>query len=135
MKTHRLIPIVSKGFVLLSACSLCSVSLMAFYDPKAVMQLVNTPLTNTDAYSSIRGVYGGVGMSIFISLLYLLKKNMPSALAFLGLLWGLYALSRTMTIFIEGPLGAFGSRWLIIESIFCVMALSLYYMNTRKAIQ
>lgn len=43
---------------------------MAFGDPQAVMDLVLVKLDNTDAYSSIRGVYGGVGIAILGVLLY-----------------------------------------------------------------
>lgn len=129
MKTKTLLPIASKGFIIFSALSLLSVSIMAFNNPQAVMNLVQVQLTNTDAYSSIRGVYGGVGLTICISLFYLLKNNINLALAFLSLLWGFYAISRTITIFVEGSLGNFGTQWLIIESILCMIGCLLYWSN------
>ena len=49
-----------------------SLSLMALFDPQSVMDLVGVELGNTDALSSIRGVYGGVGVAICLSLLYLM---------------------------------------------------------------
>ncbi|MEJ8803899.1 DUF4345 family protein, partial [Pontibacter sp. H249] len=64
MKKKRLVNLASKGFILLSALSLLSVSVMAFASPQSVMDLVNVQLNNTDAFSSIRGVYGGVGMTL-----------------------------------------------------------------------
>jgi hypothetical protein len=131
MKTKKRIILLSKGFILFSSLSLLSVSLMAFFDPQAVMSLVNTPLTNTDAYSSIRGVYGGVGLTIVLSLFFLLRKNTVYALGFLTLLWGLYAVSRMITIFAEGALGAFGTQWFIIESTLCVVAFVLFAMNRK----
>ena len=76
MKSHSIIRVLSKGFVLLSALSVLSVSIMAFQNPQAVMDLVSVKLNNTDAYSSIRGVYGGVGVTIFISLLYTMFKKL-----------------------------------------------------------
>jgi hypothetical protein len=82
-------------------------------------------LDNTDAFSSIRGVYGGVGLTLFITIVYLLWKEVKLGLVFLCLLWGLYALSRIITIFVEGGLGTFGTQWLIIESCFFVIALAL----------
>jgi hypothetical protein len=131
MKTKKWITLLSKGFILFSSLSLLSVSLMAFFDPQAVMSLVNTTLTNTDAYSSIRGVYGGVGLTIVLCLWFLLRKNTLYALGFLTLLWGLYAVSRTITVFAEGALGAFGTQWLIIESILCVLAFVLFVVNRK----
>src|SRR3989337_3029063 len=108
MKTTKTLVFASKGFILLSALSLLSVSLMAFANPQSVMDLVHVQLNNTDAFSSIRGVYGGVGLALFISLVYLMVKDTQKGLLFLCLLWGFYALSRTITIFIEGALGDFG---------------------------
>jgi len=129
MKTKTLLPIASKGFIIFSALSLLSVSIMAFNNPQDVMDLVQVQLTNTDAYSSIRGVYGGVGLTICISLLYLLKNNVKLALAFLSLLWGFYALSRTITILMEGTLGNFGTQWLVIESMLCIIGSMLYWFH------
>ena len=45
------------------------------------------------------------------------------------LLWGFYALSRIITIFKDGDLGAFGTQWLIIESILFVIAVSLFRLR------
>ncbi len=128
MKTKTIL-FASKGFIIFSALCILSVSLMAFHDPQAVMNLVQVQLTNTDAYSSIRGVYGGAGLTICISLLYLIRKNVPLGLLFLSMLWGFYALSRIITIFTEGTLGAFGTRWLLIESFFFITACVLYQLN------
>ncbi|MBJ6119238.1 DUF4345 domain-containing protein [Pontibacter sp. BT310] len=132
MKTQRTIALASKGFILLSALSLLSVSVMAFANPQSVMDLVHVQLNNTDAFSSIRGVYGGVGMTLFLSLIYLMLRDTQSGLLFLCLLWGFYALSRTITIFSEGALGDFGNQWLMTESVFFVLALALAMAN-RKA--
>lgn len=123
----------AQGFILLSALALLSVSIMAFSNPQSVMDLVGVRLTNTDAFSSIRGVYGGVGLTLFISLIYLMMNEVNKGLAFLALLWGSYALSRTVTIFTEGTLGAFGRQWLIIESVFFVIALLLLRTNRKFA--
>lgn len=132
MKTNTLISIASKGFIILSALSLLSVSIMALNNPQSVMDLVQIYLPNTDAYSSIRGIYGGVGLTICISLIYLLKKNVQEGLAFLSILWGMYALSRILTIFIEGSLGDFGTQWLTIESILFILGISLLILNTSS---
>ncbi|SFH08090.1 DUF4345 domain-containing protein [Pontibacter chinhatensis] len=131
MKTQRTVTLASKGFILLSALSLLSVSMMAFANPQSVMDLVHVQLNNTDAFSSIRGVYGGVGMTLFLSLIYLMLRDTQSGLLFLCLLWGFYALSRTITIFSEGALGDFGNQWLLIESVFFILALVLALANQR----
>jgi hypothetical protein len=80
------INIISKGFILLSGLSLLSVSIMAFNNPQSVMDLVAVKLNNTDAYSSIRGVYGGVGLTLFITLLYTMRKNLLESLGLLSIL-------------------------------------------------
>ena len=129
MKTQKLLRLASQGFILLSAVSLLSVSLMAFANPQSVMDLVAVQLNNNDAFSSIRGVYGGVGLTLFISLIYLLRQNFRKGLAFLCLLWGFYAVSRVITIFAEGPLGTFGTQWLITESVFFLIAFVLYLVS------
>ena len=58
MKQKKSVLIASRVFILLSALSLLSVSLMAFANPQSVMDLVQVQLSNNDAFSSIRGVYG-----------------------------------------------------------------------------
>jgi hypothetical protein len=128
----KTITVFSKGFILLSAISFLSVSLMAFYNPQSVMDLVNVQLQNNDAYSSIRGVYGGVGLALFISLIYSMQKNRLQGLGLLCLLWGFYSFSRIFTIYNEGALGSFGYQWLLIESIFFIVSFALYIINRRK---
>ncbi len=122
----------SKGLILFSALSIAMVSAMAFNDPQAVMNLVGVQLPNTDAYSSIRGVYGGVGLTIFITLIYLAIKDYKKGLVFTSVLWGSYALSRLMTIAVEGSLGAFGNQWLMIESVLCLSSLILLALQARS---
>ncbi|EMS33955.1 hypothetical protein C943_04274 [Mariniradius saccharolyticus AK6] len=111
------------GFSLLS---LLSVSMMALFDPQSVMDLVDVQLSNTDALSSIRGVYGGVGITICLSILYLLIKHPEKGAGFLSIFWGAYAFSRLITLISDGPLGDFGSQWLIIESIMALIGLGLW---------
>ncbi|GAB3750423.1 DUF4345 domain-containing protein [Spirosoma pomorum] len=132
MHSLTLLTRVAQGFILLSALALLSVSVMAFTDPQSVMNLVNVQLTNTDAFSSIRGAYGGVGLTLFISLLYLMLHDIRKGLLFLTLLWGSYTLSRIVTIFAEGNLGAFGQQWLIIESILCLIGVTLLITSKRS---
>lgn len=131
MQTQIWIKRAAQGFTVLSVIALLSVSLMAFVDPQSVMNLVNVKLGNTDAFSSIRGVYGGVGLTLSVSLIYLMQTDIRKGLALLSLLWGFYALSRILTIFIEGNLGAFGQHWLLIESILCLCALALLIAGRR----
>lgn len=114
-----------------SALSILMVSLMAFKDPQSVMDLVQVKLTNTDAYSSIRGVYGGVGITMFISFIYLAIRNQAQGLALISMFWGSYAFSRIMTSMVEGPLGAFGQNWLRIELVFCLVSLITLVLKLR----
>jgi hypothetical protein len=125
MKKEKIVRGSAVAFIMFSAFCLLMVSLMAFINPQSVMDLVSVKLNNNDAYSSIRGIYGGVGLTIVISLLYLIRNNMKYALLFLSLLWGFYAVSRLITILIEGPLGDFGNQWIVTESVLCGIAILL----------
>lgn len=133
MRQNKFLTLSAKGFILLSAFSFLSVSMMAFFNPQSVMDLVNVQLGNTDAFSSIRGVYGGVGLALCIALVYLLRNNLTMGLAFLSLIWGLYAVSRIITVFTEGMLGAFGTQWLCIELTFFSIAVSLFIPLRKQA--
>lgn len=129
MKSKEPLKITAQFFIFFSALTFLYVSLMAFVNPQKVMDLVSVNLNNTDAFSSIRGVYGGVGMAMFISLVYLGWSDFKKGLWLLCLLWGFYAFSRTLTIFMEGALGAFGVQWLIIEAVFFIFAVTLLMAN------
>jgi hypothetical protein len=131
MKTEKLIRWASNAYIAFSAFSILMVSVMAFVSPQAVMDLVSVQLTNTDAFSSIRGVYGGVGLTIAVAVIYLMAKKKQEAIMFLALLWGLYALSRLITIFSEGALGAFGRQWIITETVLFVLAIVLIGLSKK----
>jgi len=131
MNQKKTITIASRIFIALSALSFLSVSIMAFMNPQQVMDLVHTPLTNNDAISSIRGVYGGAGLTIFITLVYLAIKDARKGLVMLVMLWGFYAISRAITIIAEGPLGDFGMQWITVETIAFIMASILLFLDIR----
>jgi uncharacterized membrane protein len=132
MNSQKLIAAGSKTYVGLSILSLAYVSLLSIYSPQATMNLVATALPNTDAISSIRGIYGGVGLVITISLIYLLVKDLRKALIFLCMFWFAYALSRLLTLWVDGPLGAFGNQWLITESVLGLLALLCIVFYKQK---
>lgn len=116
-------------FVGISILGLASVSLLSLCDPQATMDLVHVNLTNNDAISSIRGIYGGVGLSIIVSLCYFLIHRVVVAVQFLTLFWFSYALSRLITILVNGPLGGFGTQWIITESILFMLGVALLVFN------
>lgn len=133
MKTTQILEKSAKGYVLFSLLSLVYVSILGILDPQQVMDMVQVSLTNTDAISSIRGVYGGVGITISCFILFLFFKKYHWALTFLVVFWGCYALSRVLTIFIDGRLGDFGTNWLLIESgLFLVGGCLLITINLLK---
>jgi hypothetical protein len=105
---------------------------MALLDPQMVMDLVQVDLPNTDAYSSIRGVYGGVGITLCVALIYTLRKDLQESLGLLSIFWGSYAASRIMTILNDGSLGDFGKQWLIIELVFFLIAMVLLLLNRKR---
>lgn len=123
---------ISSGLIIFSALAFSMVASMAFFDPQKVMDLVNVRLSGPDSFSSIRGVYGGVGFTLSISLVNLLRHNKRMALGLLSLVWGFYAVSRCLTIFIDGPLGSFGNTWLLIETLLFIISLVFWMKIIAK---
>jgi hypothetical protein len=131
MNTLRITKISSQVYVLFSIISLGYVSLLSLYNPQATMAMVDTALTNNDAISSIRGIYGGVGIVIIGMLAFLLRTNLNNALLFLVFFWLAYATSRIITLSVDGPLGSFGMQWLFIESSMFFIAFFLWRFLKR----
>ena len=88
----KAVHISSLVFIGISILSVAYVSIISMINPQGTMDLVQVSLPNNDAISSIRGIYGGVGLAITASLIYLLLKNVPLGLSFLTMFWGFYAL-------------------------------------------
>lgn len=132
MNALKRVKIGSRIYIGFSAFSLGYVAVLSLFNPQATMDLVAPALPNTDAISSIRGIYGGVGLVITIQLIYLLVKNYYNGLLFLAMFWGAYALSRLITLLADGPLGDFGSQWIAIESVFCVLAVVLLLLSGKS---
>lgn len=61
-----------------------------------------------------------------------MRYDVTKALAFLALLWGLYALSRVITIYTEGALGSFGQQWLLIETSLCLISGTLLWAVRKQ---
>jgi hypothetical protein len=133
MRTNNFVGIAAWTLVAISALGVGMVSAMAFVDPQGVMDLVQVDLGNTDAYSSIRGVYGGVGATLLVVMLVLARRDLRAAMGFLGLFWGMYAASRILTIYKDGALGDFGNQWLVIESVLCCVSLLVYGLMGQRA--
>ncbi|WP_294675599.1 DUF4345 domain-containing protein [uncultured Fluviicola sp.] len=131
MNAQKTVKLSSRIFIGFSAFSLGYVALLSLFSPQSTMDLVATTLPNTDAMSSIRGIYGGVGLVITIQLIYLLIKDYYKGLLFLSLFWGAYAVSRLITIFVDGSLGDFGNQWIMMESTFSVIALILLFVSKK----
>ena len=131
MMTAKVIQLSSKGFILISALSLAYVAVMALINPQAVMDLVGVKLPNNDSISSIRGVYGGVGITLVVALFYMAFNSTSTGLSFLTLFWGSYACSRVVTWVVDGPLGEFGMNWLAIESFFCLIGVLLLVFGKK----
>jgi len=117
---------LTRIYLSFSMLSLLSVSIMALFDPQSVMDLVGVDLKNNDAISSIRGVYGGVGITICLSIFYLLIRHPEKGAGFLSIFWGAYAFSRLITLISDGPLGDFGDKWLVIETVMALVGLGLW---------
>jgi hypothetical protein len=66
-----------------------------------------------------------------ILLIYLAFFHTTKGLSFLSLFWGSYAVSRIITWFADGALGEFGTNWLVIESVMCVIGLVLLAFSNK----
>lgn len=135
MNPKRNVQISSKIYIGFSALSLGFVAMLSLFSPQSTMDLVAVVLPNNDAISSIRGIYGGVGLIITIQLIYLLIKDYYKGLLFLSLFWGAYAISRLITILLDGPLGGFGTQWITIETAFCTIAIILLLLSKKYSEQ
>jgi hypothetical protein len=127
----KTLKISSKFYVFFSGLSLGYVAVQSLINPQSTMDLVEVSLPNTNAVSSIRGIYGGVGLLILGTLLYFMKRDLLKALLFLVAFWYAYAISRVLTIIIDGPLGNFGKQWLVIESAMCVVGAALLVLLNK----
>lgn len=134
MKNQKIITRAGQCYTGLSILALAWVSALSVYHPQSTMDLVKVSLTNNDAISSIRGIYGGVGLALVISLVYLYVKELLLSLQFLTLFWGGYALSRIITILADGPLGDFGRQWLYIETGLFLCGLLLVMLSRNGAL-
>lgn len=129
---NKVIKISAHVLMTFSVLGIVSVSLMAFNSPQSVMDLVQVKLENTDAMSSIRGVYGGAGIAILTVMIYLWRNDLAKGMVFLSIFWGSYALSRLITIMADGALGAFGTQWIYTESILAIAAFAVYMGSKRN---
>ncbi|ANH82080.1 hypothetical protein A8C56_14850 [Niabella ginsenosidivorans] len=109
--------------------SVLYISILAWANPGAVMKFVEVELNNNDALSSIRGVYGGVGFFLIGVALIISIRNLQHGLLFFTAFWLMYAVCRLLTIYIDGPLGAFGNTWLKIELTFGLLSWVLYLLR------
>ena len=129
----QIIRLLEKGFIGLSTLAVAYVSITSMIDPISTMQLVNVSLPNNDAISSIRGIYGGVGMTMALAMSYLMVRAIKIGMMLTTMFWGSYAISRLITILVDGPLDDFGSQWMVIESFLCFIGLSLLITNKSFA--
>lgn len=132
MKNQKVLTTGSRVFIGFSALSLLYVSMLSMFDPQATMDLVKVELSNNDAISSIRGIYGGVGLTIVSLLIYLMIKDAVMGVRFLTAFWGLYAFSRFITIMVDGALGDFGNQWIVLETVFFLISGLLTFLTLKK---
>lgn len=134
MNTSKFLEFATWTIVAISALGTLSMSLTALLAPAGLMALVHTPLDNTDAFSSIRGVFGGVGITLAAAMVWIFRRDRTAAMGFLAMFWGNYALCRTLTIVMDGPLGDFGNQWIGIEATLAVLSAVVYVLR-RKAMR
>lgn len=132
MNTKKTLLRSQQIYVGFSCLSLAYVSLLSLVSPQSTMDLVGVVLPNTDAISSIRGIYGGVGLFLTSGLIYLLFKELPKAVIFLFFFWFSYALSRLITLLVDGPLGDFGNQWIMIETFLATVGFVLLFLSKQQ---
>lgn len=117
-----------RAFLLLNAVPFLAVGAQALRNPQTVMDLVATPLPNSDARSSITGSYGGIPVVLAAILVYapIYGVWMLPALVVLLVYTGGYALGRVVAWQRDGTLGPFARKWLMIEAV--VAAISVAFV-------
>ena len=132
MKNNTLVNVGIYSYIGISLLGLASVSLLSLINPQSTMDLVHVKLENNDALSSIRGIYGGAGLAIIIGVIYLTINQIHLALRFITIFWGAYALSRLITIIVNGPLGDFGNNWIAIETALSIIGMTLIFFSRHS---
>nr|WP_287937155.1 DUF4345 domain-containing protein [Algoriphagus sp.] len=126
MKSKQILKKPTQGYVIFSLLIIAYVSLIALLSPRQIMEMMQINLENNDAISSVRGVYGGLGLAITSILIYLLFNHPDWAFRFLVMYWGGHTLSRIITIVADGELGNFGTYWLLIEGLFFISGMAIF---------
>lgn len=125
--------IFNRIYLLLLGLATLNVAIQGLLDPQAIMDNVQVALGNATARSSVRALYGGVNLALALFWIYAAFKSQREGLRFALLYTGGFALGRLVGIAVEGMPGDFAVQWLVVESVFALLALALLVLPGRKA--
>lgn len=134
MKTHTML---TRIFLIITGLATLNIAVQALVDPQTVMNFVDVQLNNITARNSIRAFYGSVNLAFALFWLYAAFRDQRTGLILAGLYTGGFALGRLVSITLDGMPGAFALQWLVVESLFALIALGLFLGLTwgRQAVQ
>ena len=127
------IKIFNRIYLLLLGAATLNVAIQGLLDPQAIMDNVQVTLGNATARNSVRALYGGVNLALALFWVYAAFRSQREGLRFALLYCGGFALGRLVGIAAEGVPGAFAVQWLVVESVFALLALGLLVWPVRKA--
>lgn len=130
MKLNRMI---TRVFLILLALATLNIAVQAILDPQVIFDNVQVQLGNITARNSVRALYGGVNLAFALFWIYAAFRRPNTGLILAFLYTGGFALGRILSIFMDGMPGAFAMQWLITESVFALLAASLFYWNVTKS--
>lgn len=120
---------------LLGAATL-NVAIQSLLDPQSAMNLVQVDLgDNLTARNSIRAAYGGVNLLLggFWLLAAFRRSLHPTGTLLAALYTGGFAVGRIVSWLDDGAPGAFAQQWLVVESVFCFLAVLLTWRARPQA--
>ena len=125
--------ISTRIFLLLLALATLNIAVQAILDPQAIFDQVQVQLGNLTARNSVRALYGGVNLAFGLFWLYAAFQQQNTGLLLALLYTGGFAIGRILSLMMDGMPGAFAMQWLMVESIFALLAAVLLYWNRRNS--
>lgn len=127
--------ISTRIFLLLLALATLNIAVQAILDPQTIFDQVQVQLGNLTARNSVRALYGGVNLAFGLFWLYAAFRQQSTGLLLALLYTGGFAIGRILSMLMDGMPGAFAMQWLMVESIFALLAAALLYWIRRDAPQ
>jgi hypothetical protein len=114
--------LIIRIYLILLGLATLNVAFQAIFDPQAIMDNVAVELGNVTARNSIRALYGGVNLFFGLFWLYAAFRQQREGLLLAWLYTGGFVAGRLLSLVFDGMPGAFAMQWLVVETVFAVLA-------------